>query len=84
MRGKNKTNTLNRMTITGLLADYYSSGLMNRDFLSLDARDRLAIAEKLLQYSTPKLQTIAADVAATSTNVTVVDRLRSLAEEAGE
>lgn len=58
----NKATAAMRTTIANLLNDYSESGLLDSDFRALKPVDRIYIAEKLLQYTTPKLQSIEADV----------------------
>lgn len=77
----NKITALNRKAIEKVLADYNESGLFTQDFLSLEPKDRIAIAEKLIQYTTPKMQSTTVDLAAENTECTIDIILRKLAEE---
>ncbi|MBF1517238.1 hypothetical protein [Prevotella pallens] len=77
----NKLTALNRKAIEGVLADYNESGLFTQDFLSLEPKDRIAIAEKLIQYTTPKMQSTTVDLVAENTECTIDIMLRKLAEE---
>lgn len=72
---------LGKEAIVSLLADYSQSGLMSDDFLALEPKDRLFIAEKLLQYTMPKMQATAIDLAAGDREKTIEDRLAELAGE---
>lgn len=73
------TNTM-REDIMNLLRDYQDSGKMSEDWGKLDARERLAMAEKLMQYAVPKLQSIEMS-GETSQNLTIEDKLVKLSEE---
>lgn len=58
----NKSTILNKKIINDLLADYNDSGLMSKDFVNLEPKDRLLIAEKLMQYVMPKMQSTSVDL----------------------
>lgn len=75
----NKVTALNRAVITALLAEYNESGLMAGDFAELEPKDRLAIAEKLMQYCVPKMQAVAVDVNAAERSQSLAERLAGLA-----
>lgn len=78
----NKTTTLGRQVITSLLGDYADSGLMNADFMALEPKDRLIIAERLMQYTLPKMQATAIDLAASDPSAkTIEQRLVELAPD---
>lgn len=77
----NKITALNRKAIEKVLADYNKSGLFTQDFLSLEPKDRIAIAEKLIQYTTPKMQSTTVDLVTENTECTIDIMLRKLAEE---
>ena len=62
-----------------LLADYSNSGLMTSDFMALDPKDRLVIAERLMQYTMPKMQSTAIDLSTGDNEKTIEDRLAELA-----
>ncbi len=62
-----------------LLADYSNSGLMTSDFMALDPKDRLVIAERLMQYTMPKMQATAIDLSTGDNEKTIEDRLAELA-----
>lgn len=62
-----------------LLADYSNSGLMTSDFMALDPKDRLVIAERLMQYTMPKMQATAIDFSTGDNEKTIEDRLAELA-----
>ena len=63
-----KKGSLNKATVFGtkiiseLLASYQESGRMSEDWIALDAKDRLLIAEKLMAYIIPKRQAISGDI----------------------
>lgn len=77
----NKSTLLGKEVIVSLLADYADSGLMTSDFMALDPKDRLTIAEKLMQYTMPKMQSTAVDIASSDRGKTIEDRLAELAGE---
>lgn len=62
-----------------LLADYSNSGLMTSDFMALNPKDRLVIAERLMQYTMPKMQATAIDLSTGDNEKTIEDRLAELA-----
>lgn len=77
----NKATTLGKEVIVTLLADYSESGLMTSDFMALDPKDRLLIAEKLMQYTMPKMQSTAVDITAGDREKTIEEHLAELAGE---
>lgn len=77
----NKSTTLGKEVIVSLLADYSNSGLMTSDFMALDPKDRLVIAERLMHYTMPKMQATAIDLNTGNREKTIEDRLAELAGE---
>ena len=75
----NKSMMLGKEVIVSLLADYSNSGLMTFDFMALDPKDRLVIAERLMQYTMPKMQATAIDLSTGDNEKTIEDRLAELA-----
>ncbi len=75
----NKSTMLGKEVIVSLLADYSNSGLMTSDFMALDPKDRLVIAERLMQYTMPKMQATAIDLSTGDNEKTIEDRLAELA-----
>lgn len=75
----NKTSTICRETISALLADYQNSGLMLADFQALEPKDRLNIAEKMMQYTMPKMQATSVDIT-TEEKKTIEDTLIALSD----
>lgn len=76
----NKVTREMRDAVARLLDEYQESGLMAEDFAKLKPGDRIAMAEKLMQYTTPKLQAIALSDDGEK-HFTIEDRLVELAEE---
>jgi len=76
----NKVTSNTKQLISELLSDYSGSGLMTKDFKSLDAKDRMIIAEKLMQYVLPKMQSVGIDLD-NNKNKTIEDKLIELSEE---
>lgn len=76
----NKATSMSKAVIADLLNTYSSSGLMSEDFMALEPKDRLAIAERLTQYVMPKMQAVSAEVN-DQRNLTIEDRLRELSGE---
>lgn len=58
----NKKTTETKECIARMLNDYQDSGLMESDFKTLDPKDRMAIAERFLQYLMPKMQATSMDI----------------------
>ena len=77
----NKSSVLGKEVIVSLLSDYSNSGLMTSDFMALDPKDRLVIAERLMQYTMPKMQATAIDLNTGDKEKTIEDRLAELAGE---
>lgn len=77
----NKSTVMGKEAIVSLLSDYSASGLMASDFMTLDPKDRLLIAEKLMQYTMPKMQATAIDLKTSEHEKTIEDRLVELAGE---
>lgn len=81
--GGRKAGSLNKVTaaMRSILKDktdaYFSSKGFDEDLADLEPKDRLAIMEKLLQYTTPKLQATTLDVAE-NMKETIEDRLLAL------
>lgn len=80
----NKVTALSKAIIADLLDDYNESGLMSSDFLSLEPKDRIQCAEKLMQYIMPKMQSTAVDLNNKAVVVTIEDRLKLLAQDPEE
>lgn len=78
---QNKVTRMTKEVIANLLNDYQESGLMGSDFCNLDGKDRIVIAEKLMQYVMPKMQNTAVDFNANSgTRITIEQKLREKAQ----
>lgn len=77
----NKATTLGKSAIVELLSDYSNSGLMASDFAMLEPKDRLLIAEKLMQYTMPKMQATSIDITDTERKKTIEDTLAELSGE---
>ena len=58
----NAATAFHKHIITALIAEYSESGQMARDFKSLCPKDRLAVAEKMIQYILPKMQATTVDL----------------------
>ena len=80
----NKITGMNKAVITGLLSEYSDSGQMGLDFMALDARDRIMVAEKFMQYVMPKCQSVAIDLNAENKNITIEHRLAELSMKQDE
>lgn len=74
----NKATVLNKKAIENLLEQYNSSGMFSQDFLSLEPRERITIAEKLIQYTTPKMQSTSVDLSMENTECTIDVMLKKL------
>lgn len=75
----NKTTSLSKRIIADLLSTYYDTGQMTEDFVALEPRDRLTIAEKLIQYVMPKMQATSIDLSDEAKTITIEAKLRELA-----
>lgn len=80
----NKTTELGKKNLKSLLEDYRESGLMESDFATLEPRDRLMIAERLMAYVMPKLQSVSASVSVDENKRRLETRLGELASEESE
>lgn len=80
----NVTTVMNRKVIANLLTDYQNSGLMDEDFKSLEPRDRLLIAEKMMQYTMPKMQATSIDIQENGSGKTIEERLAELSRDPDE
>ncbi len=58
----NKVTQTMREKIKDILDNYVDSGLMDSDLQKVKPVERLMIAEKLMQYSIPKLQSVEAEI----------------------
>lgn len=74
----NKATVLNKKAIENLLEQYNSSGMFSQDFLSLEPRDRIMIVERLIQYTTPKMQSTSVDLSTENTECTIDVMLKKL------
>jgi GMP synthase PP-ATPase subunit len=74
---KNRYSRLDKEIIADLLSEYAGSGLMATDFAHLEAKDRLQIAERLMQYTMPRMQSTAVDLTL-QPPATIEDTLTSL------
>ena len=54
---------------------------MLKDFKLLDPKERMMIAEKLLQYTIPKMQSTAVDLAVDEGKKSIVDVLTDLSKD---
>lgn len=76
----NKATVMNKQIINKLLADYNESGLMSKDFMSLEGKERLTIAEKLMQYVIPKMQSTSVDLAVNNDKKSLEETLAQLSQ----
>ena len=74
----NKVTTISKAAIAEVLSDYNESGLLQSDFMLLKPLERITIAEKLMQYVMPKIQSVAVDLGGGDENRTIEDKLISL------
>lgn len=77
----NKATVLGKTVIIDLLSEYNNSGQMTSDFAELEPKERLIIAERLMQYVLPKMQSTSVDVAMSEKRKTIEDSLAELARE---
>ena len=74
----NEVTTMSKAAIAEVLSDYNESGLLQSDFMLLKPLERITIAEKLMQYVMPKIQSVAVDLGGGDENRTIEDKLISL------
>ncbi|MBO5399141.1 MAG: hypothetical protein IKK27_09750 [Alistipes sp.] len=77
----NKTTTKTKELIADILTEYSNSGRMSDDFDCLEPKDRLMVAERLMQYVMPKIQSVAVDLSGGDKKITIETQLRELSEE---
>ena len=77
---QNKTTGVTKKVISDLLDNYNTSGKMVKDFDKLNPKDRITIAEKLMQYVMPKMQSTAVDMTLNDEKKTIEDTLNELAK----
>ena len=56
---QNKSTSLVKQCLAKITSDYIDSGKLQEDLADLKPKDRLEMIEKLLQYTTPKMQSVA-------------------------
>lgn len=78
---QNKVTTVTKEILSDMLGDYQESGLMTADFLTLEPKDRIQCAEKMMQYILPKMQSTSVDFNNKATKITIEQKLRELSEE---
>lgn len=81
---KNKVPHVKKEYIAGLLGEYFDSDLMHKDFLSLDPKDRLATAEKLMKFVLPTMQSTAVDMNIEGGGQSLEERLNALSSDEEE
>jgi len=74
----NEVTTMSKAAIAEVLSDYNESGLLQSDFMLLKPLERITIAEKLMQYVMPKIQSVAVDLGGGDENRTIEDKIISL------
>lgn len=77
----NKTTTATKEVIANLLTKYSNNGQMSDDFNALDPKDRLMVAERLMQYVMPKMQATAIGIEGGEKKITIESRLIELSKE---
>ena len=76
----NKATAFSKAIINNMLSNYQSSGLMMEDLELLDPKDRLHVMIKLMEFITPKPQSVDMTINAEA-KITTEDTLRQLAQE---
>lgn len=77
----NKQTKITKEIINNMLSQYQDSGKMYDDFYQLEPKDRIQMAEKLMQYIMPKLAATQVDLNATVTEITIEQKLIELSKE---
>jgi hypothetical protein len=78
---QNRVTSATKAIISEMLGDYQQSGLMTKDFLALEPKDRIMCAEKMFQYVLPKMQSTNVDFNDKSTKITIEHQLLELSQE---
>lgn len=68
---QNKLTKAVKDCIGGLLTEYTNSDTFMKDFAELEPKERLMIAEKLMNYVVPKMQSVAVEDSNKEKNSTV-------------
>lgn len=76
----NKVTTITRNAISETASDYLTSETFKEDFMSLDAKDRLLVITKLVEFVIPKYQSTSIDISVNEKK-TIEDQLLTLAED---
>lgn len=77
----NKSTLFGTDTVQAFLNEYKESGQMAKDWKDMEARDRMAMAEKMMHYIMPKQASVTAEVSASISDGSVEDLLNKLSEE---
>lgn len=72
---ENKITRFTRDVLKGVIEEYTNSGQLDQDLLMLEPKDRLVIMERFMQYTLPKMQSVAIDTE-NSKIKTIEDKLR--------
>lgn len=80
----NKVTSLSKTVISNLLNDYQSTGLMYQDFLAIEPKDRMQIAERLMQYVMPRMQATQVDINTQDTQMTIERKLIERSKDPNE
>ena len=72
------TTDATRDAIAMMIDDYIDSGLMSKDFIQLEPKDRMQIIDKLLRYRLPQLSAVDVNAAVTTTSP-LEEELKALA-----
>lgn len=78
---QNKSTKLTKEVLSTLLSDYKESGLMLEDFKHLSAKDRMTIAEKMMQYVIPKMQSTSVALSSSKSEKNLDDTLTELSKD---
>ena len=79
-RGPNKATKFTKLIINNMLSDYHASGLMAEDLRLLEPKDRLHVMLKLMEFITPKPQSVDMTIS-DSRVITIEETLATLAQE---
>lgn len=80
----NKATASIREAVDNVLGGYMNSGLMLEDFKVLDAKERLEIAIKLMQFVAPKMKSVDVAVSSDQKLENVAQRLARLGDGSSE
>ena len=78
----NKVTQVSKEALASMLSSYIDSGQMGDDFQLIEPKERLMIAEKMMQYLLPKVQSVSIETTE-SKDTSAEEKLRQLVQVKG-